>query len=1014
MVRKSFRILFVLLAAFALSGCASPFAEFALSKAPVAEPSGSLDLHFRSHSSEETMRLSVGESTMLEAYALPDYVRVFPNFTVADPEVLSISPKGAVTGLQAGHTAIEASYVDANGNLYVGEEEIIVSDSYTAVISWGAPGGLAIEVGETVDLADYLYWKGDGDPVFEFESLNPDIAEVDRFGGVLTGLSDGQAYINVKADDHITKLIVQVGSLFGYYLNADGSATVNSWPNREEVVFPSSIDDIPVTRIEASSQYANQSIRRIVIPEGVRELGDGAFSGCYSLTEVVLPSTLETIGGSAFGNCNELTTVTGFNAVSVGNLAFYSCPLTDFRFGDRLQEIGDYAFFRLQDEVVYLPPSTVKIGDCSFPEGTIIAGDLDEGLSSVSPDALLYESGFYFCLQGAEALVLGYYGDGKAAQIPGEVRKDGKGYSVTGFADTPYFSPNLLSLSLPSSFVIQNADPFVGSSIQVLAIEKGASVWFDPLSSVRVFLLGDDPIPAGWQTVETALGGYKGEFGEYQGVDYALWTDSNGEECAFVLALPSNNVPQTIVHEGRGLPVKGINLGALDFDESIEADLRGLEVAIGSWKIPDASIIPSLYFDDNIQRFLTNSDCLACFDFAKEQAVGRYLEGGTMVYSYAGLRIEEGRVVYALTDQGMAAVALLDGLHAQEYEIKESVSDGAADYPVSFIAEGFHQGISLSSELFFDAPFVVVPETVRLPVRSAAYFLCHGEPLIPEGAEVRAVAHYSDGFGKTPDGIYYAFCAQEGHDYASIVYANAWGSPVLPSSIVGIPVEELSYGAADGYGEITIPSSLKRIVSFSSNVTYYHQGIVEQDIPEDVRYYSNFVAEVTRNQMRFVLNEDGDRLSAGLISYEGEIANVYVPESIVYRGKSYIVRRIEKSAFNIHSIAYHPTVYLPDTIEVLGDDCLGPLKADHVPSSLKKVGSYVFNDNYGALVMPSGIEELSSDAGEGYIYIPSSIKIVHPFTNGATLLFESTEPCEVFDPGNAKVVFGVKMPEGNL
>ena len=151
-----------------------------------------------------------------------------------------------------------------------------------------------------------------------------------------------------------------------------------------------------------------------------------------------------------------------------------------------------------------------------------------------------------------------------------------------------------------------------------------------------------------------------------------------------------------------------------------------------------------------------------------------------------------------------------------------------------------------------------------------------------------------------------------------------------------------------------------------------------------------------------------------IIRYEGEVETVYIPGSIGYRGESYIVRRIEAEAFDLYSIARYPTIYLPDTIEFLGDDCLGPWAADHVPSSLKKVGSNVFNNNYGALVMPSGIEELASDAGDGYIYIPSSIKIVHPFTNGATLLFESTGPCEVFDPGNAKVVFGVKMPEGNL
>ena len=53
------------------------------------------------------------------------------------------------------------------------------------------------------------------------------------------------------------------------------------------------IDNVP--KIE-DEQYANcQNLRRIVVPEGVKELGNNAFRECKQLTSINLPRSLKII-----------------------------------------------------------------------------------------------------------------------------------------------------------------------------------------------------------------------------------------------------------------------------------------------------------------------------------------------------------------------------------------------------------------------------------------------------------------------------------------------------------------------------------------------------------------------------------------------------------------------------------------------------------------------------------------------------------------------------------------------
>jgi hypothetical protein len=55
--------------------------------------------------------------------------------------------------------------------------------------------------------------------------------------------------------------------------------------------------------------FAGTGFTELVIPEGVKEIRDGAFRDCKNLKSVTIPESIEIIGTGAFASCSELTTV---------------------------------------------------------------------------------------------------------------------------------------------------------------------------------------------------------------------------------------------------------------------------------------------------------------------------------------------------------------------------------------------------------------------------------------------------------------------------------------------------------------------------------------------------------------------------------------------------------------------------------------------------------------------------------------------------------------------------------
>ena len=90
----------------------------------------------------------------------------------------------------------------------------------------------------------------------------------------------------------------------------------------------------------------NISIKKIIIEDGITEIGNYAFDYCINLMDVSIPDSLTRIGDNAFSCCKSLKEINIPDSVtSIGSQAFYQCDsLTDIILPGNVDEVGTGVF----------------------------------------------------------------------------------------------------------------------------------------------------------------------------------------------------------------------------------------------------------------------------------------------------------------------------------------------------------------------------------------------------------------------------------------------------------------------------------------------------------------------------------------------------------------------------------------------------------------------------------------------------------------------------------------------
>ena len=129
------------------------------------------------------------------------------------------------------------------------------------------------------------------------------------------------------------------------------------------------------------------SLKRIVIPSGIKEIVSGAFEGCSSLSEVVIPDSVSVIGFDAFRGCSSLKSVTIPDGVKeIDSSTFEGCTsLESITIPDSVKIIGQAAFRSCEKlSNVKFPKSLTSIGQYAFRFSGIKKLDLSSLLNVVS------------------------------------------------------------------------------------------------------------------------------------------------------------------------------------------------------------------------------------------------------------------------------------------------------------------------------------------------------------------------------------------------------------------------------------------------------------------------------------------------------------------------------------------------------------------------------------------------------------------------------------------------------
>lgn len=180
-----------------------------------------------------------------------------------------------------------------------------------------------------------------------------------------------EAKLPLGHDFEATGICERCDTLIWEYTVNSGEVTIINYTDclGDIVTIPSMLGGYPVTAIGSYALADNTTLERIIIPNSVKTIENGAFKGCKNLKTVEFSNKLETIGNSAFSGCENLLFVELPEKVtSIGNSAFNGCKrLVSAYLPSKLDNLGMYAFYSCQNlAVIRFPFELETIKEYTF------------------------------------------------------------------------------------------------------------------------------------------------------------------------------------------------------------------------------------------------------------------------------------------------------------------------------------------------------------------------------------------------------------------------------------------------------------------------------------------------------------------------------------------------------------------------------------------------------------------------------------------------------------------------
>ncbi len=109
--------------------------------------------------------------------------------------------------------------------------------------------------------------------------------------------------------------------------NCKNISTVSTTSLKKWLSIQFGIFDANPLRLGAALVVNGETVSDLMIPDGIKKIGDHAFEGCTSIVNVVVPEGVTEIGGEAFSGCPNLKSVKLPDTISIiHDYAFSQCP----------------------------------------------------------------------------------------------------------------------------------------------------------------------------------------------------------------------------------------------------------------------------------------------------------------------------------------------------------------------------------------------------------------------------------------------------------------------------------------------------------------------------------------------------------------------------------------------------------------------------------------------------------------------------------------------------------------
>ncbi|EOS31835.1 hypothetical protein C807_01145 [Lachnospiraceae bacterium 28-4] len=149
-----------------------------------------------------------------------------------------------------------------------------------------------------------------------------------------------------------------------------------------------------------NSAFRDSKIISATIPSGVKTIGDDAFRGCKNLSSVTIGEGVETIGQNVFRACTSLASITLPASIGeIGSATFMECTemkSVKFTQGSKQVKLGDNMFTECWNLMsVTLPLNIDRIGEGMFQNCKMLAGvEIPQGAESIGMHAFASCSAF--------------------------------------------------------------------------------------------------------------------------------------------------------------------------------------------------------------------------------------------------------------------------------------------------------------------------------------------------------------------------------------------------------------------------------------------------------------------------------------------------------------------------------------------------------------------------------------------------------------------------------------------